>query len=307
MVRMVCCSPPISARPPGRSTWISASCCDATSRRTSGRTPTQRTETRAGSIEQQAVDAGVGQREPLTVSTRRGATYALPAATAFDAVTGLNYAYGTTLYGLNDAMWAKYRLGEFLKDYFAPNGRHYSRDNFLSVKPGTHRVERATARQDHRGHPDPGGGEHRRPVRRGAPCDGVYQITSGSGTPTPGTGLTSSGVAERRREKDMAPDGSATGLGSSQISEDGTATVTKTGVSLTAGRRLMRLVIDGEPLVTGLVAVGDAWAFVNPALGRGLSIGVVHFQRLLREAAFFTIQAQTPSLRRATLAQLERS
>jgi CubicO group peptidase (beta-lactamase class C family) len=30
-------------------------------------------------------------------------------------------------------------LGEFLKSYFVPGGTHYSKDNFLSVKPGTHR------------------------------------------------------------------------------------------------------------------------------------------------------------------------
>ncbi len=31
------------------------------------------------------------------------------------------------------------RLGEFLNDYFASNGRTYSKDNYLNVKPGTHR------------------------------------------------------------------------------------------------------------------------------------------------------------------------
>jgi CubicO group peptidase (beta-lactamase class C family) len=30
-------------------------------------------------------------------------------------------------------------LGEFLKSYFTPDGEHYSKDNFLNVKPGTHR------------------------------------------------------------------------------------------------------------------------------------------------------------------------
>lgn len=30
-------------------------------------------------------------------------------------------------------------LGEFLKSYFVPGGVHYSKDNFLDVKPGTHR------------------------------------------------------------------------------------------------------------------------------------------------------------------------
>lgn len=30
-------------------------------------------------------------------------------------------------------------LGEFLKDYFLPGGKHYAKDNFLNAKPGTHR------------------------------------------------------------------------------------------------------------------------------------------------------------------------
>jgi CubicO group peptidase (beta-lactamase class C family) len=30
-------------------------------------------------------------------------------------------------------------LGEFLKGYFAPDGKYYSKDNFLNGKPGTHR------------------------------------------------------------------------------------------------------------------------------------------------------------------------
>ncbi|MDQ1161365.1 CubicO group peptidase (beta-lactamase class C family) [Chryseobacterium sp. SORGH_AS 447] len=30
-------------------------------------------------------------------------------------------------------------LGEFLRNYFVPGGKHYSMDNFLKVKPGTHR------------------------------------------------------------------------------------------------------------------------------------------------------------------------
>jgi 2-polyprenyl-6-methoxyphenol hydroxylase-like FAD-dependent oxidoreductase len=34
--------------------------------------------------------------------------------------------------------------------------------------------------------------------------------------------------------------------------------------------------VDGEPIVTGLVAVGDAWACSNPSFGRGASIGTLH-------------------------------
>ena len=37
-----------------------------------------------------------------------------------------------------------------------------------------------------------------------------------------------------------------------------------------------------RPVVTGLVAVGDAWACTNPSLGRGISIGALH-ARVLRD------------------------
>ena len=40
--------------------------------------------------------------------------------------------------------------------------------------------------------------------------------------------------------------------------------------------RLRDLMVDGQPVVTGLLAVADAWACSNPALGRGASIGLLH-------------------------------
>jgi 2-polyprenyl-6-methoxyphenol hydroxylase-like FAD-dependent oxidoreductase len=44
--------------------------------------------------------------------------------------------------------------------------------------------------------------------------------------------------------------------------------------------RLRRFVVDGEPVATGLAAVGDAWACTNPSLGRGMALGLVHAARL---------------------------
>jgi 2-polyprenyl-6-methoxyphenol hydroxylase-like FAD-dependent oxidoreductase len=41
-----------------------------------------------------------------------------------------------------------------------------------------------------------------------------------------------------------------------------------------------RFVVDGHPVATGFAAVGDAWACTNPSAGRGLSIGLMHAQRL---------------------------
>jgi 2-polyprenyl-6-methoxyphenol hydroxylase-like FAD-dependent oxidoreductase len=41
-----------------------------------------------------------------------------------------------------------------------------------------------------------------------------------------------------------------------------------------------RFVVDGQPVATGIVAVGDAWACTNPSAGRGMSVGLIHAQRL---------------------------
>jgi len=51
-----------------------------------------------------------------------------------------------------------------------------------------------------------------------------------------------------------------------------------TGISVMAGieDRQRQLVVDSVPVLTGLVAVGDAWASTNPSLGRGASIGALH-------------------------------
>ncbi|HEX5588098.1 MAG TPA: tryptophan 7-halogenase [Acidimicrobiia bacterium] len=55
-----------------------------------------------------------------------------------------------------------------------------------------------------------------------------------------------------------------------------------TGVETMAGilDKHRRYVVDGRPVVTGVVAVGDASACTNPSAGRGLSVGLVQAQRL---------------------------
>jgi flavin-dependent dehydrogenase len=40
--------------------------------------------------------------------------------------------------------------------------------------------------------------------------------------------------------------------------------------------RQRTFVVDGLPVVTGLLPLGDAWACTNPSLGRGISIGLMH-------------------------------
>lgn len=52
--------------------------------------------------------------------------------------------------------------------------------------------------------------------------------------------------------------------------------------------RWRRLVVDGQPVATGIVAVADAWAATNPTLGRGISLGLLHaiaLRDLLRDAS----------------------
>ena len=60
------------------------------------------------------------------------------------------------------------------------------------------------------------------------------------------------------------------------------------GVDVLAGieDRSRRLVADGNPIATGLVAVGDAWACTNPSVGRGASMAIIQaglLRDLLRE------------------------
>jgi 2-polyprenyl-6-methoxyphenol hydroxylase-like FAD-dependent oxidoreductase len=44
--------------------------------------------------------------------------------------------------------------------------------------------------------------------------------------------------------------------------------------------RYRRLCVDGRPPVTGIALVADSWACTNPSVGRGISLGLKHAQRL---------------------------
>lgn len=48
--------------------------------------------------------------------------------------------------------------------------------------------------------------------------------------------------------------------------------------------RYRRIVVDGQPVVTGLLPVGDSWACTNPTSGRGVTMGMAH-AIVLRDAA----------------------
>ena len=40
--------------------------------------------------------------------------------------------------------------------------------------------------------------------------------------------------------------------------------------------RYRHFVLDGVPVATGIISVGDSWACTNPSLGRGITIGLMH-------------------------------
>jgi 2-polyprenyl-6-methoxyphenol hydroxylase-like FAD-dependent oxidoreductase len=44
--------------------------------------------------------------------------------------------------------------------------------------------------------------------------------------------------------------------------------------------RRRRFALDGRPVATGIAPIADAWACTNPSLGRGITIGLRHAQRL---------------------------
>ena len=68
-----------------------------------------------------------------------------------------------------------------------------------------------------------------------------------------------------------------------------------------------RFAVDGQPIVTGFAAVGDAWACTNPSAGRGLSVGLVHAQvlrttaqRHVNDPAAFAVEYDTETDRHVT-------
>jgi flavin-dependent dehydrogenase len=77
--------------------------------------------------------------------------------------------------------------------------------------------------------------------------------------------------------------------------------------------RYRRLTVDGGPVVTGVVAAGDAWACTNPSLGRGATIGLLHacaLRDLLREVPpteAWAFARQWDEVTEATVAPLYRA
>jgi 2-polyprenyl-6-methoxyphenol hydroxylase-like FAD-dependent oxidoreductase len=67
-------------------------------------------------------------------------------------------------------------------------------------------------------------------------------------------------------------------------------------------------VIDGRPVATGVVAVGDAWACTNPSRGRGASIGMLHglaLRQTLREVGLNDPSQFSVAFNRATATEVE--
>jgi len=57
---------------------------------------------------------------------------------------------------------------------------------------------------------------------------------------------------------------------------DGEPVDEKVAVMAKIEDRQREFIVDGEPVATGILALADAWACLNPSLGRGISIGMIH-------------------------------
>jgi 2-polyprenyl-6-methoxyphenol hydroxylase-like FAD-dependent oxidoreductase len=82
------------------------------------------------------------------------------------------------------------------------------------------------------------------------------------------------------------------------------------GVDVSAGLedRFRSFVVDGVPVATGVVAVGDSWACTNPSLGRGASIGLLHacgLRDVLRETGCVEHDKLVQRFHEWTIAALE--
>jgi 2-polyprenyl-6-methoxyphenol hydroxylase-like FAD-dependent oxidoreductase len=72
--------------------------------------------------------------------------------------------------------------------------------------------------------------------------------------------------------------------------------------------RHRQFVVDGRPVATGVVAVGDSWACTNPSLGRGATMGAIHalaLRDLVRDAGLDDPLALAAGWDAATAATVE--
>jgi flavin-dependent dehydrogenase len=84
--------------------------------------------------------------------------------------------------------------------------------------------------------------------------------------------------------------------------DDGVAVITK------LEDRFRGFVVDGHPVATGVISVGDAWAASNPADGRGISIGMLHAMVLrdtIRETGLESPSTFASRFHRRTAEQVE--
>jgi flavin-dependent dehydrogenase len=70
--------------------------------------------------------------------------------------------------------------------------------------------------------------------------------------------------------------------------DDGVAVITK------LEDRFRWFVVDGHPMATGVISVGDAWAASNPTVGRGISIGML--QALVLRDTIREVGLDSPSM-----------
>lgn len=52
--------------------------------------------------------------------------------------------------------------------------------------------------------------------------------------------------------------------------------ITEPASMTSTSNTIREFVVDGTPAATGLVPLGDAYAFTNPSVGRGIAIGIIH-------------------------------
>lgn len=71
--------------------------------------------------------------------------------------------------------------------------------------------------------------------------------------------------------------------------------------------RYRRFVVDGVPVATGIVSLGDSWACTNPSLGRGITMGLMHalgtvevVQQQLNDPLAFTLAQDSMTETRVT-------
>jgi 2-polyprenyl-6-methoxyphenol hydroxylase-like FAD-dependent oxidoreductase len=120
-----------------------------------------------------------------------------------------------------------------------------------------------------------------------ANCGTISTLTLPADNGTVGIGILAAGSDKQMRALKNVDTWERV-LGATEVADHwlaGTPLADDVAVMANLPDRIRNLVVDGEPVATGVAVVADSWSCTNPSVGRGITIGLLHVLCLRRTLA----------------------